>query len=176
MSRISVSFFWIVLVFCVPHFQSVMGSELNDLRPQASGKTVGSDKWYDTLSSYVERSTSNSLGRLTLRGYKAVCEEFQEIRTELIKVDPPLDIRIELDLALERLDSTKIRDMAKFVARLERICALVGREMATGDLRGTTLDWRCEFLAIVVLHHGVRAYLPDSEWDGKKLAADREKP
>lgn len=174
MYRISMSSFWIVLISCVLHFQPVMGSELNDLRPQASGKTVGSDIWYETLSPYVERSTSNSLGKLTLRGYKAVCEEFQEIRTELIKVDPPLIIRTELDLALETLESTKIRDMVKFAARLERICALVGREMATGNLRGTTLDWRCELLAVVVLHHGVRAYLPDSKWDSKTTVADSE--
>lgn len=139
------------------------GTELSKALFKAAGQTAGSEGWYRALSPYVERNSTNSLGRLTPQGFKALREEFEELKAELLKLDPPLDLKTELTLATDALKSAKINDLPKFALRMSRICALVGRLLTDGPLTDATIMFRCGHLELLVSHHGIRAYMPENE-------------
>jgi len=150
------------------------GSDLDETLSKAGSYIVGSDGWYEALSLYVERGSTNSPGRLTPQGFKAIRKEFEEITEGLLKSDPPLDLKTELSLATDAIRSDKIRDLPKFLSRLSRICSLVGRQHVEGRLKDTRLMFRCNKLELFVMHHGVRAYLPKNEQDNSTpVSGDR---
>jgi len=149
----------------------VNAGELGNALQKASSQIGGSDGWYSALGPFVRRTGTNELGKMTVRGFTAVRDEFGELKKQILDQNPPLDVKTELDLAEKELESNSIRDICNFLSRWSRVSVLVGRMNSEGKLQNSVLMFKCDRLEIFVEQHGVRAFLPKEQWETQQSAA-----
>ena len=163
------------VIICLTIFASSnsCAGELGSALRQASRHVTGSDAWYTALTSFVERSNTNEVGKMTSRGLIALRMEVAELRKDIVSQDPPLDVVTDLNLAQQELTSHSMRNMCRFLSRWSRVCALVGRMNSDGKIRDVSLMFRCDLIELFVEQHAVRAFLPNRDWSGDNIGDSR---